>query len=74
MRNTREFSYKGIAFTVADYRPRKNEFEKGLKYQLLIKVYDGIRDCDYHFRPTGHYFSRIRDAKQFARENYWIWM
>ena len=50
----REFSIKGVGFVVADYRARKNGFEKGLKYQLLIKIYDNPDNSDdYYFMSTG---------------------
>lgn len=70
----RNFSYKGIDFTIADYRPRNNGFEHGLKYQLLIKVHDGFRDCDFSYRSTGYKFSTLKAAKQFVINNYWMWL
>ena len=70
----REISIKGIDFVIADYRPRKNEFEKSLKYQLLIKVFDGIRDCDYSYRSTGNKFSTIKSAKEWIKRNYFIYL
>lgn len=68
----REFSYHGIDFTIANYRARKNEYETGLKYQLLIKVFDGIRNCDFHYQSTGYKFSTLKAAKQFAIDNVYM--
>lgn len=70
----RNISINGIDFTVADYRPRNNEYEKGLRYQLLIKVYDGIRECDYYYRDTGARFTTIKRARNYVKDNYWKWM
>ena len=70
----RNISIKGIDFVIADYRPRRNEFERGLKYQALIKVFDGPRDCDYSFRSTGAHFSTIKAAKRWISSNYIMYM
>ena len=64
----RDYSFRGRDFVVADYRARKNEYEKGLKYQLLIKVYDGLRSVDYHYRSTGYKGSTIKECIRFAEE------
>lgn len=69
----REFSIKGIDFTIADYRPRKNEYEKGLKYQLLIKVYDGPRDLDFYYRSTGVKSATIKKLREYAERNIYTW-
>lgn len=69
----REFSIKGIDFTIADYRPRKNEYEKGLKYQLLIKVYDGPRDFDFYYRSTGVKSATIKKLREYAERNIYTW-
>jgi hypothetical protein len=66
----RNFTIKGIDFTVGDYRHRGNEFEKGLKYILLIKVYDTPAREDYFsYMDTGARFSTIRAARKYAEEN-----
>ena len=71
----RNFTIKGIEFTVGDYRPRNNEFEKGLKYILLIKVYDTPAREDYFsYRDTGARFATIRAARKYAEENACIYM
>ena len=59
----REFDIKGVHFEIANYRPRKNEFERGLKYQLFVNGYS-----------TGYYFETINKAKEYARKNYFVWM
>ena len=70
----RDFSSHGIAFTIANYRPRNNEFERGLKYQLLIRIQDGPRDCDFIYRSTSYKFESLKAAKQFAINNYSMWL
>lgn len=71
----RNFTIKGIDFTVGDYRPRKNEFEKGLKYILLIKVYDTPARKDYFsYRDTGARFSTIKAARKYAEKNIYAYM
>lgn len=59
----RTFEKKGISFKVANYTPRNNEYEKGLKYKLWV---DDI--------PTSHCFSTIKEAIKFADDNYFIWL
>ncbi len=73
-RNTREFSLRGIDFVVADYRPRKNEFEKGLKYQLLVKVYDGPKPEYYSHRSTGFHGSTVQECREWAEKNIAMWL
>lgn len=70
----RDFIVKGINFTVADYRPRNNDFERGLKYQLLIRVYDGPRDSDFYYRSTGAKFATISAARDYASKNIVMWL
>lgn len=71
----REFSIKGVDFVVADYHPRKNEFEKGLKYQLLIKIYDNpYDDTDYRYMSTGFKANTIKEAKNIAFNEYASWL
>lgn len=77
-RNTRQFCLKDITFTVGDYRRRSNEFEKGLKYMLLIKVYDqtfgGKSEEHYSYRDTGYRGSTIRECREWARNNIARWV
>ena len=70
----RDFIVKGINFTVADYRPRNNEYERGLKYQLLIKVFDGPRETDFYYRSTGAKFETIKAARAWAVDNIATWL
>lgn len=60
---TRTKNIKGLFFHLGNYTPRKNEFEKRLKYRLFV---DGI--------PTGYTFERLRDGWQFVNDNYWRWL
>ena len=80
----REFTVKGLDFVIANYRARNNEYEKGLKYQLLIKVYTSpiwyqkndpeFYYNNYEYKDTGHRFTTMKECKQYATENYYIWL
>lgn len=73
----RDFSVKGIDFLVADYKARHNEFERGLKYLLLIKIYDNpYNDNDYSFKSTGYKGSTIKELKELANREIdrWMWL
>jgi hypothetical protein len=59
----RDFDIKGIHFEVGNFTPRHNPYERGLKYRLFV---DDI--------PTSHVFSTIKEAKNFAGSNYFIWL
>lgn len=59
----RNFEIKGIQFSVGNYTPRHNYFERGLKYRLFV---GGI--------PTEYVFETIKRAKRFAEVNYYIWL
>lgn len=54
---------KGIFFEIGNRTPRRNEYERGQKYFLIV---DGI--------PTGHTFQTIKAAREFYRKNYYIWL
>ena len=69
----RDFEVKGIAFSVRNYTPRKNEFEKGLKYELFVKRgWPGYPDG--RFLGTGARFETIAAAKKYAVDNVSRWM
>lgn len=59
----RDFEVKGIRFHLGNYTPRRNEFERGLKYQLYV---DGI--------PTGYKFNTLKEGKAYATKNYFSWL
>lgn len=59
----RNINIKGIAFYIGNCTPRKNEFERGLKYRLFV---DDL--------PTDYCFSTIKEAKEFINNNYFIWL
>ena len=74
-RMARNFTIKGIDFTVADYRPRRNEFERGLKYQLLIKVYDTPGKPEwFSYRNTGMRSETIKGCREFAEREIYRWL
>ena len=71
----REFTINGIDFLVADYKARHNEFERGLKYQLLIKIYDNpYNPNDFYFRSAGYKGSTIKELKNIASREIAKWM
>lgn len=70
----REFTLRGIDFVVADYRPRRNEFERGLKYQLLKKVYDSPRADWYSYHSTGYKGCTIKECRQYAKAHILDWI
>lgn len=59
----RDFTYKGIDFHIGGYTPRKNEFERGLKYKLFVDN-----------TPTDYCFSTIHETRNFVFKNYFIWL
>lgn len=59
----RNVTFKGIDFHIANYTPRKNEYERGLKYKLFVA---GI--------PTSYCFCTIREARNFISKNYFMWL
>lgn len=67
----REFIEHDIEFYIRNYTARHNEFENELKYQLFIKEYESNNSF---YRSTGYKFSRIKDAKNFVKENIAIWL
>ena len=59
----REIIIKDIKFYIANYTPRRNEYERGQKYKLFV---DEI--------PTAYTFTTIKAAKSFIKSNYYIFM
>ena len=70
----REFNLKGIDFVVANYRPRHNEFEMGLKYQLLKKVYDSPKREWYSYYNTGYKGATIKACREYAEAHILDWI
>ena len=68
----RKFFIKGVSFYVANYHPRNNEFENGLKYQLMVGINDSRYDAMYH--STGVYGSTIKELRNYAIENIIMWL
>jgi len=58
-----------IFFRIGNRTPRRNEYERGLKYHLYV-----MDKKDFIFYPTGRYYSTIKEAKEDARKNYFIWL
>lgn len=59
----REIEKCGVNAYISNYTPRRNEYEKGLKYRLIVDD-----------TPTGYLFSTIKEAKEFFCINYFIWI
>ena len=70
----REFSLRGMDFVVADYRPRHNEFERGLKYQLLKKYYDTPVKEYFGYISTGYKGRTIKECRQYAEAHILDWI
>lgn len=66
----RNFTINSIGFTVGDYKPRKNEYEKGLKYILLIKCYDSPIKEYYSYMDTGFRGCTINECFLWACDNW----
>ena len=64
----RDFIVHGVHFMIGNQTPRKNEFERGLKYRLFV------RDVDYGYMPTQYTFSTIHEGIKFINKNYFIWL
>ena len=59
----RDIDIKGIHFHISNYTPRRNTFERGIKYKLFV---------DYI--PTEYHFSTIKECKSWIEKNYYIFM
>lgn len=58
-----------IYFEVFNRTPRRNEWEKDLKYGLaVLNKYTG------EYYPTGRNYSTIREAKEDAKKDYFVWL
>jgi hypothetical protein len=53
----------GLVFYIGNRTPRRNEYEKGLKYIVFVGDI-----------PTSNYFNTIKAAKQWINENYWMYL
>lgn len=69
----KEFTIKGVTFSVGGYTPRDNEFEKGLKYELFVKR-EWPGHPDGKFIGTGARFGTFRAAKEYAEKNISTWL
>lgn len=70
----REFTINGIEFYIANYNPRRNEYERGLKYDLMMKDYFNYNAGEYTYRSTGAKFETMRGCKDYARREIARWM
>lgn len=52
-----------IKFELCSYTPRKNIYEKGLKYILFV---DDI--------PTSMHFSSIQEGRKYINDNWFIYL
>ena len=58
-------TYKNRVFILGGYTPR-NEYEKGNKYKLFMIDNTGAK------YPTSYIFATIKEAKNFIKDNYFI--
>lgn len=56
-------NFHGIRFTAGRFTPRNNEYEKGLKYFLIVNG----NNTDYRF-------SSIPEVRKWIKENYFIFL
>ena len=70
----RNFKIGDTELCIGNYTPRKNTFEKGLKYILLKRVYDGNNADTFSCHDTGFRGSTIRECKEWAYANKARWM
>ena len=69
-RNT--LTYTVIYFSLGNYTPRRNEYERGLKYHLYVTAYD--INGDRHDSPTGLLFATIAEAVGYIERYYSIYI
>ena len=60
---------KGLCFYLGNRTPRNNEYERGMKYFLLVGETNAIE-----LKATGWHFSSIKQAKDWVKENYFIFL
>lgn len=53
----RIYQYADMQFKIGNYTPRRNEYERGLKYEVFIMGDDSV------YRGTGYRFSTMHEAK-----------
>lgn len=59
----KNYKNKNISFSIGKRTPRRNEYEKGLKYFLIVNNY-----------TTCYFFDTIKAAKQWIHDNYFIFL
>lgn len=62
------YTEKGYHFHIGNYTPRRNEYERGLKYKLFF--YSVERDGEEILYPTSSCFSTLKEAKDHIIRNY----
>lgn len=70
MNNT--FIYKGVTFKICPYTARNNPFERGLKYRLGF--YAENINGERTLYLTSRCFETKHACKQYAIDNYYIWL
>lgn len=59
----RTIEKNNIIFELANYTPRRNEYERGQKYKLFV---DGI--------PTRPTFRTLKEGRDYINKNYFIYL
>lgn len=62
------YKNKGLCFYLGNRTPR-TEYERGVKYFLLVG-----ETASVELRVTGWHFSTIKEAKNWIKENYFIFL
>ena len=63
------YKNKGLCFYLGSRTPRNNEYERGMKYFLLVGEPNAVE-----LQVTGWHFSSIKQAKDWVKENYFIFL
>ena len=58
-----------IFFHIGNRTPRRNQWERDLIYSLFV-----MDKSNGVYYPTGRNYSTIKEAKEDARKNYFIWL
>ncbi len=65
----KNYKNKGLCFFLGHRTPRQNEFERRCKWFLLWGYSDGV-----NLYKTGYYFETIKAAREWIKENYFVFL
>lgn len=58
-----DYKGKGLKFTLGTFTPRNNEYERGLRYFLVVNGFN-----------TDYRFASVKEAKQWVQKNYFVFL